>query len=85
MVFRGVGAQLDAVLFRHDQCDFQDIDGIQAQPLAVQGSQRIDILGLDLEIQCLHEQTGDFPLQTDIGQGRRLLHERRFVGHRLGF
>ncbi len=55
------------------------------KPSPYSGGERIDGLGLDLEIQRLNEQGGDFPLETDIGRGRRLLHERRFVGHRLGF
>ncbi len=65
------------------QRHLQDIDGVEPQSLAIQGRLWIDVLRQDLEVQRLHEQVGDLPLQTDIGQGRRLLHERRFVGHRL--
>jgi len=84
LIFLAVGTQLNAVLLGDDQRHLQDVDGVEPQPLAVQGRFGIDVLGQDLKVQGLHEQGGNFPLQTDIGQRRRLLHERRFVGHRLG-
>jgi demethylmenaquinone methyltransferase / 2-methoxy-6-polyprenyl-1,4-benzoquinol methylase len=85
LILLAIGTQLDAVLLGHDQRHFQNIDGIQSQSFSIEGCIRIDILRLYFEVQCLHEQRGKFPLETDIGQRRRLLHERRFVGHRVAF
>ncbi len=55
------------------------------QTLAIQRGVRIDILRLDLEIQGLHEQRGKFPLETDIGQRRRLCMSDALSDIDLGF
>jgi hypothetical protein len=53
---------LNAVLLGDHQRHLQDIDGVQSQALAIQRSLRIDVLGQGLEIQCPHQQGGNFPL-----------------------
>src|ERR1700738_2216757 len=45
LVLLAVGAQLNAVLLGHDQRDFQDVDRIQAQTLAVQRLVRLGVGG----------------------------------------
>jgi len=82
--FLGVGTELDTILLRYDQSDFQDIDGIEAKPLAVQRRVRIDVLGGDFQIQRLNEEGGNFPLQTDIGQGAGCCMSDPFLNTGLG-
>ena len=69
LVFVAVGAQLNAVLLGHDQRHLQNVDGIESQPLAIQGCVRIDVLRRDLQIERLDEQRGEFPLETDSAGG----------------
>jgi demethylmenaquinone methyltransferase / 2-methoxy-6-polyprenyl-1,4-benzoquinol methylase len=80
-IFGAVGTQLHAKFFGDNQRDFQNVDRIQAQALPVQSGVGVDILGPHFQIQCLNEQACDLLLQLRVGGRRRLLLERRFVGH----
>src|ERR1700730_16941668 len=82
LVLLAVGAQLNAVLLGYHQRDFQDVDRVQAQTLAVQRLVRLDVGGRDLQVQGLHDEAGD--LAHEYGSAHRgagLAQGRHFVGH----
>src|SRR5260370_36136529 len=69
LVLLAVGAQLHAVLLGYDQCDFQDVDRVQAQALAVQGRVRIDVGGRPGPGDGRDDEAGDLPPRVR-GPGR---------------
>ena len=62
-----VGPQLEAVTLRHDQRDFENVDRIQAEALAVQRGLRIDRFGSDVEVEGLDEKRRNLALQFGMG------------------
>src|SRR3982074_2079026 len=61
LVLLAVGAQLNAVLLGYDQRDFQNVDRVQAQTLAVQRLVRLDVGGGDLPVPGLDREGGAPP------------------------
>src|ERR1700704_1466178 len=81
LVLLAVGAQLNAGLLGYDQRDFQDVDRVQAQTLAVQRLVRLDVGGRDLQVQGLDDEAGDFAHECgSAGRGGGLAQGRHLVG-----
>src|ERR1700704_898296 len=81
LVLLAVGAQLHAVLLGYDQRDFQDVDRVQSQALAVQGRVRSDVGGRDIQVQGLDDEAGDLAQYGSAGRGGGLPERRHFLGH----
>src|SRR5581483_1348176 len=70
-----IGADLYAVLPGDRKRDFQDVDRIQTQSVAVQGRLRVDLLDGGFEIQRGDDQLGELALL--LGHGCDIIHGSR--------
>src|SRR5690606_14387783 len=65
-----VGAQLEAVAARRRQCQFQGVDGIQAQAVAEQRRFRVDRRRVQvLDVQRFDQQGGELAFGGGLGGG----------------
>ena len=77
-----IRSKLDAILLRNDQGDLQDVDRIQTQTLAVKRRLRGDLGRGHIEVQSLHDEIRNLPLQGGAAcRRRRLSNGRRVVWH----
>ena len=58
-----VGAQLEAVALRHLQRKLQHVDRIEPQTLVEQRGLRVDLVGVEVEIEHLHQRDRQLRLQ----------------------
>lgn len=61
-----VGAKREAVLLGDSQCDFQEIDGVQSEPLAKQRGRGIDLLCVNIQIDDFNNQASELALELRL-------------------
>jgi hypothetical protein len=74
-----VGFEFDTIRAGKGEGEFERIDRIEAEPLAEERGLRIDVFGLVLEMQNLHDEVGDFRFEGGLGRVWRVVHGPVFM------
>jgi|BEDMetMinimDraft_2_1075160.scaffolds.fasta_scaffold01508_4 hypothetical protein len=74
-----VGFEFDTIGAGQGEGQFERVDRIEAEPFTEQGSVRIDVLGLVLEMQNLHDEAGDLRFESGLGRMGCVVHGPVFM------